>query len=34
MTRQEVEDFLYREARLLDSGQLEAWLGRFAADGI
>jgi 3-phenylpropionate/cinnamic acid dioxygenase small subunit len=34
MTRQEVEDFLYREARLLDSGQLEAWLGLFAADGI
>lgn len=34
MTRQEAEDFLYREARLLDSGQLEAWLGLFAADGI
>jgi len=34
MTRQEAEDFLYREARLLDSGQLEEWLGLFAADGI
>jgi 3-phenylpropionate/cinnamic acid dioxygenase small subunit len=34
MTRQEAEDFLYREARLLDSGRLEAWLALFAADGI
>ena len=34
MTRQEAEDFLYREAHLLDSGQLEAWLELFAADGI
>jgi 3-phenylpropionate/cinnamic acid dioxygenase small subunit len=34
MTRQEAEDFLYREARLLDSGQLEEWVGLFAADDI
>jgi benzoate/toluate 1,2-dioxygenase beta subunit len=34
MSRQAAEDFLYREARLLDTGQLEAWLGLFAADGI
>jgi benzoate/toluate 1,2-dioxygenase beta subunit len=34
MTRQAAEDFLYREARLLDTGQLEAWLGLFATDGI
>jgi 3-phenylpropionate/cinnamic acid dioxygenase small subunit len=34
MTRQDAEAFLYREARLLDSGQLEAWLGLFAADGL
>ena len=33
MTRREAEDFLYREARLLDSGQLEEWLGLFAPDG-
>ena len=34
MTRQEAENFLYHEARLLDSGQLEAWLGLFTTDGI
>jgi 3-phenylpropionate/cinnamic acid dioxygenase small subunit len=34
MTRQDAEAFLYREARFLDSGQLEAWLGLFAADGL
>ena len=34
MTRQDAEAFLYREARLLDSGQLEVWLGLFAADGL
>jgi ethylbenzene dioxygenase beta subunit len=34
MTRQDTEAFLDREARLLDSGQLEAWLGLFAADGL
>ena len=34
MTRQEAEDFLYREAQLLDSGRLEEWLALFAANGI
>jgi 3-phenylpropionate/cinnamic acid dioxygenase small subunit len=34
ISRQEAEDFLYREARLLDSGRLEEWLGLFAADGV
>ena len=33
MTRQEAEDFVYREARLLDSGQLEEWLELFTPDG-
>lgn len=27
-----VEDFLYREARLLDTGQLEEWLALFTED--
>jgi len=30
----EVEQFLYREARLLDTGQFEAWLGLFTPDAI
>jgi 3-phenylpropionate/cinnamic acid dioxygenase small subunit len=34
MTKQEAEDFLYREARLRGNGQIEEWLGLFAADGI
>jgi 3-phenylpropionate/cinnamic acid dioxygenase small subunit len=30
----EVEQFLYHEARLLDTGQLEAWLDLFTADAV
>jgi p-cumate 2,3-dioxygenase beta subunit len=33
MTRAEAEDFLYREARLLDAWQLEAWAELFTDDG-
>jgi len=32
VTRPEVEDFLYREAALLDGWQLEEWLGLLAED--
>ena len=34
MTRQEAEDFLYMEARLLDEDRLEDWLGLFTSDGM
>jgi p-cumate 2,3-dioxygenase subunit beta len=33
-TRAEAEDLLYREARLLDTGQLEEWLTLFTEDGM
>jgi p-cumate 2,3-dioxygenase beta subunit len=33
MTRSEAEDFLYREARLLDDWQLEEWAALFSEDG-
>jgi 3-phenylpropionate/cinnamic acid dioxygenase small subunit len=33
LTRQQAEEFLYREARLLDERQYEAWLALFADDG-
>lgn len=33
-TRQQVEDFLYREARLLDTQQFEAWLELFTDDAL
>jgi benzoate/toluate 1,2-dioxygenase beta subunit len=29
-----IEDFLYREARLLDTGQLDAWLDLFTEDAL
>ena len=34
LTRQEAEEFLYREARTLDEGRLEEWLDLFTSDGI
>lgn len=34
MSRAEAEDFLYREARLLDDLQLDEWLGLFTEDGL
>ena len=34
MTRQEAEDFLYTEARLLDENRLEEWLLLFTSEGI
>ena len=34
MTRQEAEDFLYAEGRLLDEGRLEEWLKLFTEDGF
>ena len=34
LTRQDAEDLLYREARLLDERRLEAWLELFTADGM
>jgi 3-phenylpropionate/cinnamic acid dioxygenase small subunit len=34
MNRQEAEDLLYREARLLDERRLEEWLEMFTEDGI
>ena len=34
MTREEAEDFLYTEARLLDEDRLEDWLALFTSDGI
>ena len=34
LTKQEAEEFLYREARLMDTGQLEEWLQLFTPDGI
>ena len=33
LARVAAEDFLIREARLLDEGRFEAWLGLFTADG-
>lgn len=32
-TRQDAEDFLYREAALLDDGRLDDWLALFSDDG-
>ena len=32
LTRQDAEDFLYREAALLDEGRLDDWLGLFTDD--
>jgi len=34
LTRQEAEDFLFDEARLLDERLFEAWLHLFTADGL
>jgi 3-phenylpropionate/cinnamic acid dioxygenase small subunit len=34
LSRQEAEDFLYTEARLLDEGRLEQWLKLFTDDGF
>ena len=34
MTRVEAEGFVYKEARMLDTGSLEEWLKIFSADGI
>lgn len=34
ISRQQIEDFLYQEARLLDDGQFDAWLELFADDAI
>ena len=34
MLRNEAEDFLYREARLLDDKQLDEWLTLFTTDGL
>ena len=33
MSRSEAEDFLYREARLLDEWRLDDWLALFTRDG-
>lgn len=33
LTREAAEDFLYREAALLDEWQLDAWVGLFTEDG-
>lgn len=33
MTRQEAEELLYHEARLLDEGRIEEWLELFTEDG-
>lgn len=34
MTRQDAEDFIYRETRLLDEWRLEEWNALFTADGV
>jgi benzoate/toluate 1,2-dioxygenase beta subunit len=34
MTPYEIEQFLYHEARLLDSGQFEAWFKLFTEDAV
>jgi 3-phenylpropionate/cinnamic acid dioxygenase small subunit len=34
VARHEIEDFLFHEARLLDDGRFEDWLGLFSCDGI
>jgi p-cumate 2,3-dioxygenase subunit beta len=34
VTRQEVEDFLYEEAALLDAWRLDDWLGLLTADAV
>ena len=34
LTKDQAEDFLYREVRLLDEGRLEEWLQLFTEDGI
>ena len=33
ITRQEIEEFLYQEAELLDTWQMQAWADLFSADG-
>ena len=33
-TQREIELFLLREAKLLDTGEFEAWLALYAPDGI
>ncbi len=34
LCREDAEDFLYEEARLIDEGQFEEWLDLFTEDGI
>ncbi len=34
LTRQDAEDFVYHETRLLDEWRLEEWNGLFTADGV
>jgi p-cumate 2,3-dioxygenase beta subunit len=34
ITRQEIEDFLYKEAELLDEWKLEEWAALFSSDGL
>ena len=34
LTRQEAEDFLFEEARLIDERHFQEWLGLFTEDGI
>lgn len=34
LTRQEAEDFLYHESRLLDERRFEEWLDLFTSDGV
>src|SRR3954469_12254617 len=33
ITRQEIEDFLYKEAELLDTWQMQAWADLFSTNG-
>ena len=33
VTREQVEDFMYLEAEMLDEWRLKEWLGLFTADG-
>ena len=33
-TEREIEQFLFREARLIDELRLEEWLALFAGDGV
>lgn len=34
ITQQEAEQYVYKEAQLLDTGRLEDWLNLFTADGV